>query len=105
MREAQADPATVEEVRAAKTADANKDGFVTLDEVIAMEKAGLTDLEIVKRLEATGQVFELTDAQKKQLRDAGVGEYVITRLDTINQKQRDELMKDRSDVISKPKPQ
>ena len=58
-REAVEDPATPEQAKNAATADINEDGFVTLDEVAALEKAGLTDDEMVERLRLTGQVFEL----------------------------------------------
>lgn len=43
------------------TADTNKDGFVTLDEVADMEKKGLSDDEMIERLRATGQKFDLQD--------------------------------------------
>src|SRR5688500_6636170 len=36
--EAQRSPATAEEARRASSADINRDGFVTMDEVVAMEK-------------------------------------------------------------------
>ena len=40
---AQTTPATAQEALNATTADVNRDGFVTLDEVIAMKQAGLSD--------------------------------------------------------------
>jgi hypothetical protein len=42
---AERSPATPDDVRDARTADLNDDGFVTLDEVVAMEKANLSDQE------------------------------------------------------------
>jgi hypothetical protein len=68
VRQAQTRPATPEQVRGAATADVNADGFVTMDEIIAMKKAGLSDQQMVERLRATGQVFELTLEQQKFLR-------------------------------------
>src|ERR1043166_3434326 len=40
-------PATADQARNASTADVNGDGFVTLDEVIAMKKAGFSDDEMI----------------------------------------------------------
>ena len=74
---AKADPATPEDVKATNTADLNNDGFVTLDEVAAMEKAGLSDKEQIRRLERTQQYFELTSAQQDYLRQQGVSDDVI----------------------------
>lgn len=81
----QKNPATAEQARAAPTADINGDGFVTLDEVIAMKKAGFSDQEMLQRLRATNQVFELTPQQEQTLRDNGVSENVIGQLRTLNQ--------------------
>ncbi|MFA9461369.1 hypothetical protein [Thiohalorhabdus methylotrophus] len=53
-REAQSDPVTAAQVEEdGDTVDINDNGFVTMDEVIAMEEAGLSDEEIIDRLEAT----------------------------------------------------
>ena len=49
-----------------------------------MEKAGLSDQEILKRLEATGQIFELTDSQEQQLVNAGVSRTVVAEMQQIN---------------------
>ncbi|MRR10744.1 hypothetical protein EG831_11875, partial [bacterium] len=59
-RRAENQPVTAQQARNATTADVNGDGFVTMDEVIALDQAGYTDQEIIDRLEATDQVFELT---------------------------------------------
>lgn len=91
-RRAQTTPATAEQVRSAQTADVNSDGFVTLDEVAAMKDAGLSDEQMLRRLEATGQVFDLTEEGKRMLRDRGVSEYVITQMQTLNPQRRDTLM-------------
>jgi len=70
-------PATAADVNNTNTADLNNDGFVTLDEVAAMEKAGLSDKEQIRRLERTQQYFELTSAQQDYLRQQGVSNDVI----------------------------
>jgi hypothetical protein len=80
----QSNPATAEQARSAATADINGDGFVTLDEVIAMKKAGFSDDEMIRRLRATNQVFELTPQQEQTLRDAGVTQNVISQMESMN---------------------
>lgn len=97
---ARRNPATAEQARRAETADVNKDGFVTLDEVIAMEEAGLSDDQMVDRLEATGQVFDLNDSQEQVLLDSGVSRTVVNRMQRIKQAERDRLISSRNDVIS-----
>ena len=79
-RRAERNPANVEDVERARTADLNEDGFVTLDEVVALERANLSDREIVDRLERTGQVFELTEEQERYLEDRGVSHEVIVEM-------------------------
>lgn len=83
VENAQKHPATVEDVKNSQTADLNDDGFVTLDEVVAMDKAGLKDKEIIKRLKATDQYFELTSDQEQYLRDHGVSDTVIDAMRTM----------------------
>jgi hypothetical protein len=82
---AQEAPATPQEARTATTADINSDGFVTLDELVALEQANLTDEEIIQRLRATDQVFKLTEEQRRYLLDRGVSQNVIDQLATLNQ--------------------
>ena len=82
---AEQSPAKVEDVDRARTADLNDDGFVTLDEVVAMQKANLSDREMIDRLERTDQVFELTDFQKDYLRTRGVSDNVIREMVDMNQ--------------------
>jgi len=72
------------EVRAATTADLDRDGNVTLAEIVAMDGAGLSDPDIIRRLEATNMVFALTDAQEQTLRERGVGQTVIDKMETLN---------------------
>ncbi len=83
-QEAQRDPASPDEALRARTADINADGFVTLDEVVAMKRAGLTDRQMIDRLQATGQVFALNQSQEQYLRDHGVSQDVIVQMRTLN---------------------
>src|SRR5437667_3964327 len=83
-RRARDNPATVDDARRARTADINGDGYVTMDEVVAMGKAGLSDVQMITRLERTGQFFELTSAQEQYLRDHGVSRRVVTAMRDIN---------------------
>ena len=84
-RKSETAPATPEQARTATTGDVNNDGFVTLDEVVALEQANLTDDQIIERLRATNQVFDLTDEQKRYLLDRGVSQSVVDRLATLNE--------------------
>jgi hypothetical protein len=79
-RKAESKPATAADVEKARTADLNDDGFVTLDEVVAMERANLSDREMIDRLGRTGQVFELTEEQERFLEDRGVSHEVIVEM-------------------------
>ncbi|MDB6016101.1 MAG: hypothetical protein JWR19_590 [Pedosphaera sp.] len=104
---AQTRPATAQDVMNSTTADLNKDGFVTLDEVAAMRAAGLSDDQMLQRLRATNQIFELTPSQQSYLRDRGVSNYVINQMQTINQDKRQQLlntMPNQNNVISQPTP-
>lgn len=101
VKKAETNPATAEQVRNATTADANSDGFVTMDEVVAMENAGLTSDQMLERLRATGQVFELTAEQQEHLRRNGVPETVITQMPELNQQAKESLQTE-GDVISRP---
>ena len=83
-RDAEAHPATATDVKNSDTADLNKDGFVTLDEVVAMKDAGLGDRDMIRRLEKTSQVFELTDTQKNYLRNHDLDEKVINAMLDMN---------------------
>lgn len=78
-------PPSTADVDRAKTADLNDDGFVTLNEVVAMEKAGLSDGEMIRRLEDTRQVFALSREQENYLRDRGVSENVVREMRSLNQ--------------------
>lgn len=96
----QESPVTPEAAKTATTADVNNNGFVTLDEVVAMEQAGLGDEEIISRLQATGQVFDLSAEQERYLLDRGVSQTVVDRLPKINPEKKDELLPPDDTVIS-----
>ena len=100
-RRAETHPATAEEARDATTADINKDGFVTLDEVVAMHKAALSDETMLARLRSTDQIFELTPEQERYLLDRGVSRYVVNQMKEINRDTRDRLLGSQSGVISR----
>lgn len=89
---AQAHPATAQDVRNSNTADLNHDGFVTLDEVTALRSAGLTDAQMLQRLRATDQVFELTSEQEQYLRDHGISTSVIQQMENINRDKREQIL-------------
>lgn len=92
IAQAQRDPATPEDVEDADTADLNGDGFVTTDELLAMEQAGLADGEIIERLRATDQVFDLGDEQREQLVAAGMSRNVVEEMEQINREERDSIL-------------
>jgi hypothetical protein len=46
---------------------------------------------MLRRLEATGQVFDLTEEGRRLLRDRGVSENVITQMQTLNAQRREML--------------
>jgi hypothetical protein len=75
---------TAEQVASSVTADVDGDGNVTMAEIVALEKAGLTDAQILQRLRATNVQFYLNDKQEQELRDRGVSSYVVAQLETIN---------------------
>ena len=100
-RRAQVNPARSSDVARADDADLNDDGFVTMDEVTAMADAGLSDREMVERLEETDQIFELTRDQEEYLIDQGVSSNVVRQMRTINQEERREVLERRRDVISR----
>jgi hypothetical protein len=83
-RRAQQNPATAEQAMAATTADINNDGFVTLDEVVAMSDAGFSEQEMIRRMEATNQVFELTNEQQNYLVQQGVDQQVVNQMNDLN---------------------
>jgi len=92
VRNAQAHPATPQQALNATTADLNGDGFVTLDEVVAMRQAGFSDQQMLDRIRATGQVFELNADQQSYLRANGVDDYVINQMPQVNHEVRNSLL-------------
>jgi hypothetical protein len=105
-RKAERDPASPRDVDNSRSADLNDDGFVTLDEVVAMEEADLSDREMVDRLERTQQYFELTRTQEDYLRDRGVSDNVIVAMREMNPDEDSaRLASDRGDEpISRDRP-
>ena len=101
--EAQRDPATAEEARRATTADINRDGFVTLDEVVAMEQAGFADQEILDRLRSSGQVFELTEQQRQYLQNRGVSQRVVTQMENLNRTETSTTPQEDTSIIGRPR--
>ena len=91
-RHSQQHPATSQEVLRTTTADLNGDGFVTLDEVVAMRDAGLSDAQMLDRMRATGQVFELNTQQRDYLLSRGVSSFVVDQMESINKDTRDRLL-------------
>jgi hypothetical protein len=81
---AERNPARADDVSRSRSADLNDDGFVTMDEVVALRKAGLSDSEMIDRLQRTDQVFELTDRQVEYLRDRNVSTRVIDAMQDMN---------------------
>ena len=106
MQRAQTAPASPQQALTAPTADLNGDGFVTMDEVVAMRQAGLSDAVMLEKLRATGQVFELNPEQQDFLRRNGVSQYVIDQMSMINRDVRDRLLGQpgSSGIISQPPP-
>ncbi len=91
-RKSQEHPATAQEALQAASADVNGDGFVTLDEVVAMRDAGLSEAQMLDRMRATGQVFELTADQRQYLIDRGVSPYVVDQMAALNKDAHDRLL-------------
>ena len=83
---------SVDAVRRSFTADLNVDGFVTTDELIAMELAGLSDDAMLTRLLATNQVFDLSGSQKRAMGQAGVSQRVLRNLPDINHFERERAL-------------
>jgi hypothetical protein len=104
VQNAQSSPATASQARAASTGDINSDGFVTMDEMVALKSAGFSDQEILDRLKATGQVFELTAEQRDHLVSSGLSRTLVNRIEDLNQDKRNELSTTHSDVIGSSKP-
>ncbi|MDB5353636.1 MAG: hypothetical protein JWN24_89 [Phycisphaerales bacterium] len=83
-RSAEQSPARPEDVRKSTTADLNGDGFVTLDEVVAMKRAGLRDDEIIARLRNANELYRVTPEQERYLTDRGISGAVVQALEQMN---------------------
>ncbi|MDB5305409.1 MAG: hypothetical protein JWM97_2958 [Phycisphaerales bacterium] len=83
-RAAEQSPARPEDVHKSTTADLNGDGFVTLDEVIAMKRAGLNDGEIIRRLRSANELYRITPEQERYLTDRGMTGPVVQALEEMN---------------------
>jgi hypothetical protein len=57
-----------------------------------MEHAGLGDNEILARLRATDQVFDLNAEQRRALLEAGVSPVVVAEMPRINQEERNRVL-------------
>ncbi len=101
-RKAEENPASAQDAQTAMTADLNYDGFVTLDEVVAMKQAGFSEDKMLERLRATDQVFELTAGQQNYLTSRGVSQRVVNEMQTINRDTREQLLREGGTVISRP---
>lgn len=84
-RRAQQQPAGMADIEKSDNADLNGDGFVTLDEILALKRAGLTSDQIIARIQRTPQVFSLSDRQQQYLRDRGIDQRTINAMLTKGQ--------------------
>lgn len=84
VRKAEISPASAADVARSRTADLNNDGFITLDEVIAMRQAGLSEQQMVDRIDQSHQYFEVTAAQQKYLKEQAVPGAVVSAMDHMN---------------------
>ena len=69
--------------------------------MVALEQAGLSDEEMLDRLRATNQVFDLTPEQQRYLLEKGVSQGVIDQLPTLNMEKKDELLEPSDNVITR----
>jgi hypothetical protein len=79
-QKAEQSPAQPLQTHDSTTADLNRDGYVTLDEILAMVRAGLNDGEIQDRLKKTGYIFQITPEQERYLTDRGVRQKVVDEI-------------------------
>lgn len=77
-------PAQASQVTPGSTADLNQDGFITGDELVALKQAGLTEAQIVQRIEATGQVFDLRPEDRAWLWSNGMEANLVDALEGLN---------------------
>lgn len=79
-RQAQQRPAGTGDVERSDNADLNADGFVTLDEILALKRAGLTSEQLISRIQRTPEVFSLTRQQQQYLHDRGIDQRTINAM-------------------------
>lgn len=103
VNNAQREPATASQARNSSSADLNSDGFVTMDEIVALREANLTDEQIILRLRATDQVFDLTPSQENELLTRGISYEVIDAMKEVNREERQRLLRQTDDVIGRPR--
>lgn len=84
VRVAESYPALPSEVTPSRSADLNNDGFITGDELLALRQAGLTDAEILKKVEQAGQVLEVGGEEREWLWSKGFDEPFIDGLKGVN---------------------
>lgn len=81
-------PPTVAKPADCPTADLNQDGYVTTAEVIALKASGLTDQEVLQKMEATGYIFEVTAEQEALLWANGMDRSQLELIPVLNEQAR-----------------
>jgi hypothetical protein len=76
-RLAEQQPAGPADVERSDNCDLNGDGFVTMDEILALKRAGMTNEQLIARVRRTPEVFSMTDRQQQYLRDRGISQSVV----------------------------
>jgi hypothetical protein len=76
-RQAEQQPTGRVDVEKSDNCDLNGDGFVTMDEVLALKRAGLTAEQLTARVTRTPEIFFLTDRQQQYLHDRGIPQGVV----------------------------
>lgn len=102
-REARQNPASADEVERSNTADLDGNGFVTMDELIAMKQANISGDEIINRAEATDQVFQLSRQQENELVNVGYDRDTLNRLEQVNRDVVERYEQDQSERVSQPR--
>ena len=79
-RLAEQQPAGPGDIERSDNCDLNGDSFVTMDEVLALKRAGLTTEQLIARVHKTPQIFYMTDRQQQYLRDRGIPQSVLNAM-------------------------
>lgn len=82
--EALMNPAMANQALIAPTADLNTNGFVTVDEVLAIKQSGATDDQLIDKLAATGQIFEVPPMLRNFLWGRGLEERTVATISQLN---------------------